>query len=254
MRRAILALALVAAALAPGGARAQTPSPRSGSFELGGGTFYPDTDRDFSPGQLQTIAECPAASPCRGPWQQMFGNGRRWQLRFGITRTLLHERVGSLDVGFRTGYAWASAHGFQNNGTPEVPVWVRAGESTRFQMIPTSVTLTYRIDYLADRLNIPFAPYGRLALERYNWWISDGAGKTSRKGATNGWSMTGGLALLLDWFDSGLARDLDRESGVNHTYLFFDVTRSKIDDFGQKSAWDLSEKHVAYTAGLLFVY
>ncbi len=247
MRGAHLALAALAAlALAPSAAQAQTPSPRFGSLELAATSWYPNVDSAFSP--------APSGPPGRGPWEQVFGSGRRWGVRAGVSKTLF-DGFGSFDLGFRTGFVQASAKGFLNkaaDGAP--PVWDRSGDTTTFRMIPTSLMATYRFDWFAERFNIPLAPYGRLALERYNWWITDGAGKTSQKGATNGWSATGGLAFLLDFLDPGLARELDADSGVNHTYVFFDVTKATVDDFGSKKSWDLSDKSVSYSAGLLFVF
>ena len=111
-----------------------------------------------------------------------------------------------------------------------------SGDETKINIVPTSLTLTYRFDWLAERYGIPLAPYGRFAFERYNWWVTDGKGDWAKEGGTNGWSATGGLALLLDFIEPGAARTLDRETGVNHTYLFFDVTKSKVDDFGSKRA------------------
>jgi hypothetical protein len=247
-RLAFALAALAAVALAPAVADAQTPSRRLGSFEFGAWNWYPDLDAGSTP-------FLPTAGPeGQGPWEQTFGGGRRWGFRAGLSRTLL-AGFGTLDLGVRTGYLEASAKGFQNDAPAgQPPIWVRSGDSTAFRVIPTSVTLTYRFDYFAERFNVPLAPYVRAALERYNWWITDGAGKTSQKGATNGWSATAGMALLLDFFDPQLARDLDRESGVNHTYLYFDVTKSYVDDFGSSKSWDLSDEKFSYSGGLLFVF
>jgi hypothetical protein len=41
---------------------------------------------------------------------------------------------------------------------------------------------------------------------------------------------------------------------VNHTYLFFDVTKSKVDDFGGSKSWDLSDEKVSLAGGLMFVF
>ncbi|BDG02451.1 MXAN_2562 family outer membrane beta-barrel protein [Anaeromyxobacter oryzae] len=247
MRGARLAVAALAAlALAPAVARAQARhSPISGSFELGATYSYPNMDADFAPSTTFPLGH--------GPWEQVFGSRSRWGFRAGISR-MVYNKVGTVELGFRSGFLSASGKGFSNMATDgQPPVWVRSeADTTTFHMIPTSLMATYRFDWAADR--VPLVPYVRLALERYNWWVTDGAGKTSQKGATNGWSATGGLAFLLDWFDPGLARELDADSGVNHTYLYFDVTRAKVDDFGSKKSWDLSDKHVAYSAGLLFIY
>ncbi len=228
----LLALALALAA-APSSTRAQ-PSPRRGSFELGAGTYRPDIDSDL-------------AAP--GPYEQVFGSGRGWMLRAGVSRTL-YDRVGSLELGLRTGWFHDSGKGLVDDGG----TLVESGDDTSINVIPTSVTLTYRFDWLVERYGIPLAPYGRVALERYNWWVADGRDGWAKEGATNGWSMTGGLAFLLDFLEPGAARTLDRETGVNHTYLFFDVTRSQVDDFGGSRSWDLSDEELSLAGGLLFIF
>lgn len=231
-----IALASAALALAALATPARAESPRWGSFELQVGQFRPDVDGEFAD------RPTPAA-----PWSADFGGGRGWMFELGAAKALL-TGFGTLEAGLQAGYFQQTGHG---RGVTSGTV---SGDETKFQMIPTSATLTYRFDFLADRYGIPFAPYGRLAFERYNWWISDGAGKTSMKGATNGWSAAAGLALLLDFFDPGLARELDADAGVNNTYLFGEVRRSSVDDFGSSRSWDLSDDGIAWTAGLLFVF
>ncbi len=54
---------------------------------------------------------------------------------------------------------------------------------------------------------------------------------------------------MLDFLDPDAARDIDNEVGVNHTALYFDVTKSKVDDFGSKKSWDLSENRLSGRAG-----
>lgn len=226
----LLALALVAA---PVVARAQ-PSPRHGSVELGAGTFRPDVDSEF-------------ASP--GPYEQVFGGGRGWMFRAAVSKALF-TRVGTLELGFKTGWFRDRGHGLIDAGGTLTP----SGDDSDFNIIPTSLMLTYRFDWLVERHGIPLAPYGRVAFERYNWWATDGKGDWTEEGSTHGWSASGGLALLLDFIEPGAARTLDRETGVNHTYLYFDVTKSQVDDFGSSSSWDLSDEEVSLSFGLMFVF
>jgi hypothetical protein len=228
VKRVLVALAV----LAPFAAGAQTPSGRWGSFELGAGKYRPDIDSEF------------AAAPL--PYQDVFGGGRGWMFQLGIAKSL-YTGFGTVDAGFRTGYFQDKARAFIE-GTRD-----RSGDTTSFRMIPTSLSLTYRFDWPVERYGIPLAPYVRASLERYNWWVSGGNG-TSERGATNGWSATGGLAFLLDIVDRGLARELDRDTGVNHTYVFAEFTRSAVDDFGSGSSWDLSDEKVSLGFGLLFVF
>jgi hypothetical protein len=234
IRALLLAVALGAASPAAGAPQ----SERWGSFDLGLQSYTPDVDSEF------------ATRP--GPYELMFGSSNGWMFTIGVSRALL-TNVGSLEFGVRSGYFSKSGKGLiQDPANPGS--YVRAGATSSFRIVPTSLALTYRFDWAVERYRIPFAPYGRLALERYNWWITRGSGGTSEKGATNGWSATGGLAFLLDVLDPTLAHEFDRDSGVNHTYLFFEVTKSWIDDFGSSQSWDLSAKGAAYTGGLTFVF
>jgi hypothetical protein len=223
---------LAATLLAALAATARAESPRRGSFDLSVGWYRPDVDSEF------------AAGP--GPFETAFGRSRVWMFRAGAAKALF-TGVGSLEVGLQTGY-------LQKNGKGQLLGGGASGDETKFRIIPASLTLTYRFDLLADRYGIPLAPYGRAALERYHWWITDGEGSTTESGATNGWSIAGGLALLLDFFDRQLARELDLDTGVNHTYLFVEARKAVVDDFGSASSWDLSSDGVSYSGGLLFVF
>jgi hypothetical protein len=229
-------LACLAALLIPALARAE--SSRLGSFELGAGPYRPDIDSDLVGAQ---------------PYRDVFGTGRGWMFRVGVSRALI-THPGALELGLRTGFFRDSGHALQVDPVTGLPTGERSADTTTFNVVPTSLTLTYRFDLLADRYGIPLAPYGRVALERYNWWVTGGTGSTSKTGATNGYSFTGGIAFLLDFVDPGLARELDADTGINHSYLFFDVTKSKVDDFGSKKSWDLSDEKLSLGFGMMFVF
>lgn len=225
----VLLASLALAAAVPAAAE----SPRWGSLEIGAMTYRPDIDSEFS------------APPY--PYATAFGTGRGFMFQIGVSRALF-TKVGSLELGLRTGWFRDKGKGvLAGTATP-------SGDDTTFNVVPTSLALTYRFDLLADRWNVPLAPYGRATLERFNWWVTDGSGSWQEQGATNGWSVTGGVGLLLDFFDPQLARELDMDSGVNHTYVYFEVTKSKVDDFGSSSSWNLSDEKTSVGFGLLFVF
>lgn len=230
MRRLVLAALLAALA-----SSARAESPRLGSFDLLVGQYRPDIDSEF-----------PQRPPEERPWQKAFGTRRPLLFRAGASKALF-QAFGSLEVGLQVGF-------LQKSGFGQLAAGGASGDPTKFRAIPASATLTYRFDWPADRFRIPLAPYGRVALERYHWWITDGAGHTSQSGATNGWSAAGGLALLLDFFDPTLARELDADSGVNHTYLFVEARKTFVDDFGSSSSWDLSDDRLSWSGGLLLVF
>lgn len=227
MKRAVLAALLTVLATS-----ARAESPRWGSFEVTAGTYLPNIDSEFA----GTTA----------PYAAAFGTSGSWMFRVGASRALL-TGFGSLELGVAAGFMRVPGHAVKLDGT-------RSADETSLKVIPTSATLTYRLDVFADRYSIPFAPYGRVAFERYNWWVTDGEGDSAQTGATNGWSVAAGLALLIDVFDRDLARELDNDSGVNHTYVFFEARKTSIDDFGSSKSWDLSDKGLSYAGGLLFVF
>lgn len=232
MRRHLaLALGLLAAlALLPSVATAE--SPIEGSFELRLGTYKPDVDGPFS-------------GP--GPYQSIFGTQRPNAFRVHVAKALPWRALGALELGVGAGWWEVNGRALDAGGQPTT-------EKTSFKIVPTELTATWRLDLLWERLSIPLVPYARASLQRYNWWITGPGGKTVKTGATNGYAYGGGLALVLDVIDPMLARELDADSGVNHTMVFFDVTRSKVDDFGSTKSFDLSDTQLSYSFGLLFVF
>ncbi len=232
MKRALLAAlaALLASAVPATRALADGGGvPRFGAVELGVGQYYPNVDSEFTP---------------PGAYQKIFGTQRGYLFRAGFAWTM-YDRWGTLDLGLRTGYYRDSGHALLPDGTP-------SGDKTSFNVIPTSPFVNYRLDKWASWF--PLVPYGRLTLERYNWWITGTTSNWAKYGATNGWSMTGGAALMLDFFDPVLGRDLRKDTGIEHTWLFFDFTKSKVDDFGSSKSWDLSDKKVSWSTGLMFTF
>ncbi len=244
MSRALLAAALLAAAspaaaqVSPGGALDLGPSPRWGSFDFGVMRYKPNIDAGLS----QPV------------WDTTFpgGKGYGWMLQAALWKSIFTRPTwGTFEVGFRSGYFQKSGHALAKDANGN---WVPTTADTSFNIVPTSAGLQYRADQLVERFRIPFAFYGRVMFERYNWWVTGPTGSWSVKGATNGWSATLGAAFLLDVVDPTLAREFDRDSGVNHTYLFFEATDVKVDDFGSKKSGDLSSKGVGLSAGLTLVF
>jgi hypothetical protein len=245
-RARFVALALaVAAAAAP--ARAEfKPSPRWGSFEISVGGWRPKIDNEF--GGLAF------------PYRDTFGTSKALFVR-GDAAYTVYLGYGSVDLGGGLGYMEKYGKGFLQDGT-------RAPGSTALQVVPIRAHVTYRFDWLAERYGIPFAPYARFSIDRYHWRVNNGAGNVSKtlptatsptilsgNGATMGWSLSGGVALQLDFFDKQLTKDMDNSTGINHSYLFVDFTKSKINDFNSKTSWDLSDSSgVQISGGLLFVF
>ncbi len=238
MRKLLLA-SMLAATLPASAQESKYASPRWGAFEMSAGPYRPNIDSEFGGS---------------GPFSTVFGNGRGVMFRADAAYSLFVD-YGSLDVGIGAGYT-------QRTGKGQLPTGGASSDDTSLKIIPSRVSLTYRFDVLALRYRwLPLAPYARVSFDRYWWWITNGSGDTSRvgsrsgSGATNGYSFSGGVALLLDSIDPTLARDMDRDTGINHVYVFVDFTKSYIKDFGSSSSWNLSDdRKVQIAGGLLFVF
>jgi hypothetical protein len=228
VKRLLAAVAVLSLAT---GAQAEE-SPRTGSVELRLSGYHPNIDQEF--GGLAT------------PYRDSFGGRRGWMGRIGVSKELYHG-VGTVEGGLSAGYWEMYGHGHLADGSV-------AADSTALKVVPLSLMLTYRFDWVAEQVGVPLAPYVRVSLDRMQWWVTKGSGDSTQSGATHGYSFTGGMALLLDFFDPSLAREMDRDTGINHTYLFVDFTKSHIDDFGSKTSWDLSDTSTAIAGGLLFVF
>jgi hypothetical protein len=225
---------VVAALLAAPEARAQGAELASkwGSVEVGAGPYVPNLDSEFH--------------GTRTPYRDIFGGSPAPMWRIHVGRALF-TRFGTLEAGFRTGFWSKSGRALDDLGN-------RTGDRARISIVPTSLTLTYRADMIWERMNVPLVPYGRFTLERYNWWTSK-EGKWTKLGATNGWSATAGVVLIIDWLDPEVARDAANEVGIAHTGLYVDLTKSKVDDFGSKKSWDMSaDNKFFWSGGLLVVF
>ena len=249
MKKALFALALVLALPAA----AQSPvvvskeSPRWGSFQVSVSPFSPNIDSEFTN----------AASP---PYATAFGTSRPLMVQGIFSKSVWITEVGTLDVGFGAGYWQVSGQG---QFTDSAGV-VQRGGSTSLMIIPLQIAVAYRFDWFYERFDVPLAPYFRGALVDYVWntsgqggvssWTS-ATGTTYRgNGATFGLSGTLGLALVLDAFDTGMSRQMDYDLGINRSMLFFDFTKSSVNDFGSQKSWQLAPSYWAWSAGLLFVY
>lgn len=237
-----LALVTVAALLAPLSAAGQVAgqdagsSEKWGTFEFRLASFRPDIDSEFTDG--------------RHPYADIFGTKRGWFPKILVSYTLL-DRFVQVDVGAGTGWFRAKGKGWYQtpfDGSSVSP------ENTTFSIVPATLALTVRVDGVAERWPVPVEVYGRAALERYHWLVTDGTGGISEKGATNGWSVAGGAGFLLDFIDPDLARELDNDSGVNHTWLYFEVEKSRVDDFGSKTSWNLSDERLTLAGGIRMVF
>lgn len=254
-RRALptLGLGLCLAALAAPNARAQSgsdgatagfllnssepsvasgPSPRHWNLELRFGPYRPDVDSEF--------AERGSAAR---PYAQVFSSARHLLFQVEVDRHVSH-RYGTWAIGANAGYMHASAAALAADLT------TRTGDETALTLLPLSLSLVYRADFLRELEGVGLIPYAKGGLDCTFWRISDTARSATTEGKTLGWHGALGVSLDLASFDPDAARGMDRESGVNQTAIFFEVARYALDGFGSDAVLHLGD--TTWLGGLMF--
>jgi hypothetical protein len=245
--RTRLLLVLVAALWAHS-ARAQTSvfheenrfrSPQHFALELRFGPYSPEVDSEFNG----------AAEP---PHYKYFLDKKKLLFQVELDYEFFRA-FGTAAVGVQAGYFKEGAYAYNVAGTD------RTGDPTALSLFPTALQLVYRLDVAARRLGIPLVPYAKAGLSYTFWRVTDANGDTARagdgskgSGGTPGWQAAVGLALLLDFLDPGAARALDSDTGVNHTYLFGELTRYEASGLGAKNKLHVGDS--TWTVGLMFEF
>lgn len=234
-RRALTlgALAVAVFLLAPAPARAQgwVDPERAWFFEAHLGPYRPNVDSEFGGS---------------GPYAEIFGEKSPLLAGLRVERTIW-QGIGEVGIGVGASFGQAAGKSLYADGT-------KSPDTTVFNWVPLDLTATYRFDYAAQHWNVPLALFARAGVVYDLWWILDGNGAIATgpsgqdaRGGRWGYRYGGGVMLLLDFIDPRLAKDFERSSGVDNTYLYFEYGRMQIDGFGS-SGFDLSD--TTWTAGL----
>jgi hypothetical protein len=244
----LLALGLLAAG-AP--AQAQTilrdaqayRSPQRFALELRFGPYSPDVDGEFDGGVT--------------PHRDFFGDDRRLMTQIELDYQL-YQGFGSFALGVSAGYFRETARAFAEP-PPGEEATVRSGDKSRLALFPFAVLAVYRADQLWRFMRIPLVPYVKAGLNYTLWSVYDGndrvaeAGTMGRgRGGTMGWQAAAGLSFVMNVIDPGAARELDAETGINHTHLFFEVAR--FDGSGLGQANKLRVGDTTWLMGLTFEF
>ncbi len=261
MNRAVRLVLMVAvgmgalAAATPRQARAQVirrqenafASPKRFALELRFGPYGPDVDAEF--GGSKT------------PYRQYFGKKRPLMTQLELDYQIFNG-FGSVGIGASVGYFRQKAKApFEVAGqAPDFDI--RSGDETQLSLYPTALVLVYRADQLWRMLGIPLVPYGKLGLNYTFWTIYDGNDQVARgestgrsgrgRGGTRGWQGALGLSLVLDFIDRGSARELDSETGVNHTHVFFEWAKYSVSGLGQSNRLNVGDS--TWVMGLMFEF
>lgn len=184
-------------------------SDRTLGMEFKLGAFYPAIDTETG-----VTGE---------PYKTTFGERSMLLGELSVERQLF-QAFGTAGAGFQAGYAEIFA--FARTATGDL-----ASESTGLRLFPLRLFGVYRFDWPAQQWSVPLVPYAKLGLQYTGFMVTKGAG-VETNGGRWGYSLTGGLSLLLDFFEPRMARDFDTDLGVNHSYLFAEFNFADVNGFG----------------------
>jgi len=227
------AAAVLAVCVLPGAASAYVPSPQYGAFELKFGPYRPNVDDE--PGLSGS------------PYADMFGSN---ESMFLTELELDWQFFRIIDISFGVGGSFGFMQEYARSQTVS---GAKSNDYTVLNVMPFGLLGIIRVDAIADELGVPLIFYFKGGLSWYLWWIL-GAGETQESGGTLGWQIRPGIALRLDSFDKMSARTFDNETGVNHSFIFFEFVYAMVEGLGQKDHMYLSPmnlgSHGTFMAGL----
>ena len=227
------------------------PSPQRFALEFKMGPYLPAVDRRYEGSGF-------------GPYATIFGRtdslgNANDQPKLGVMPVLGFEwqflhAAGPLAIGTQVAFFRDTAKALLVE--PDDDGNVRsAADDTAFGMVPLALLLSYRFEYMADKLRVPLVPYAKAGLAYAFWWTKDGNGNISRNsmgekgsGGVAGWQVNAGAMIRLDFLEPNAAIRFDQISGINHTYIFGEYQLSRIANFGIGNAIALGDS--TWFAGL----
>jgi hypothetical protein len=219
-------------------------SPQRFALEIKFGPYLPDVDAAYQGAGF-------------GPYAAIYGrtddNGvTTGQPRKGVFSVFSFEWQffhigGPLSLGTSIGYFRDSANALIDEPVPDGDSTRSSADKTVFHVIPLTLLLGYRFELLADRFRVPLVPYARGGIAHGFWiekkggqLVTNDAGQQSR-GSSWGWQANLGLMLRLDFIERAAAVDLDRLTGINHTYIFGEWQFSRLNGFGSDKAMSIGD-------------
>ena len=185
------------------------PSPEWFRAEILTGPFNPNPDK--SPGLTGAT-----------PFSQFFPskNNLLWRAQFHVNFLSL---FGHESIGLGGGFWQTSGHAIHADGT-------QAGDVEQFNLIPITLMLGYRADFIYSQFRVPLIPYVKVGYglvvyaDTKDGNVTTGYTPSGQKwiseGLAGGFEFAGGLEFPLDFFDQRRAANLDTDFGINSTGIF----------------------------------
>ena len=238
------------------GFQGRVESPQRFLLELKFGPYLPSVDNAWTGSGLGPYATIFGETDSTGlaisqPKQGLFSVlGFEWQF---------FHAGGPLSIGTTVGYFQDSTQALI--AEPTDPEKLRStADKANFHVIPVTLLLGYRFELLADRFRVPLVPYARGGVA-YGFWVANKGGRRDRttnsqgqasRGGSFGWQTNLGLMLRMDFIDRAASVDLDRNTGINHTYIFGEWQFSRLNGFGSGKAMSVGDDTYILGVALAF--
>ena len=124
-------------------------------------------------------------------------------------------------------------------------------DTTTLNIMPLSLGLVYRLDFLKRTFNFPLVPYVKGAMQ-YFFWSYYGGTKISRidgekgQGGTAGYNLTAGLSMALSWLEPGTAARGRASNDIYESYVFAEWNQIVADHFGRKKRFNMSSQQINF--------
>jgi len=140
-----------------------------------------------------------------------------------------------LDLGIGTLYG--AGHALTRTGRA-------SGEDVELYVLPGSLGLTYRFDFLNEQLVVPSVSAGG------DYWAyrENNAFSKRVEGGKNGYYVKGGLGILLDWIEPDSSFNLQDDFGIENVFLELGWTETWMNQEG------LNFSAILYQAGFRFEF
>ena len=230
-------------------------SPQRFAIEIKFGPYLPDVDRRYGGGGF-------------GPYATIFGQTDDLGVTTGAPKQGLFSVLsfewqfihagGPFSLGATVGLFRDNADALISSPVDAEASVRSSGDRVNFSVIPVTVLLGYRFELLADRFRVPLVPYARGGVG-YGFWrerkgrelaVNDAGVKA--RGGSWGWQVNLGMMLRLDFIERASAVDLDRLTGINHTYIFGEWQFSRLDGFGSDTAMAVGDDTFLFGLALEF--
>lgn len=189
------------------------------SFELKGGSFYPEIEN----------------------WQAYYGDRSTSHYAVAMAYKLLRQ----FEIGLEGGYIRDKGKGLAPGHSADAGMPVYAGEVT-YELFPIQLFGTVRLIFSESQWLVPYIGGGWTRI----YYREEIEFQGIARGYVDGYFAKAGIQILLDGLDQSAANSLYLDYGVEHTYLFFEAQKSKAEV--HNTPYDLGG--VSLLAGLLFEF